>query len=175
MAVPRATRANLPNRYAFSLVRPPPPKHPTLSGPYRAVLAARPVATTSSASSQLAGRRGLSRCPGTVRMYGWRSRSGWSSSSAAVQPFEHKPPRLVGESGSGTTAGRPAELSIEMPHWSEQYGQCVPVGGATPPSSGRRVNSRCRLGNTARTRARIPPAELYLRQYGRVLRLDLLL
>ena len=60
--------------------------------PACAVIAA---AIRSSASSQLAGRNGSSR---ESRTSGVVSRSGWSSSSVAVAPLMHSPPRLTGKS-----------------------------------------------------------------------------
>src|SRR5918998_5849822 len=130
MAVRSTTRANLPNAYAFSLVSPPPPKQPTASAPYS--LWARLIEATvrSNASFQEAGRNSLLRSPGTERTSGVSSRCGWSSRLAAVQPLEHRPPRLVGNSAWGSRVAGRSPATIEMPHCSEQYGQWVRVGVA---------------------------------------------
>ena len=50
--------------------------------------------------------------PGRSRTSGVVSRSGWSSSSAAVQPFWHRPPRLVGNC-RGRTSTRPSASARE--------------------------------------------------------------
>ena len=87
----------------------------------------RPAATGWS------GRRGR------VRTSGVSSRCGWSSRSAAVQPLEHSPPRLVGKSCCGCSVAGRSPATIEIPHCSEQYGQCVRVGvELTAPSSAHR-------------------------------------
>jgi hypothetical protein len=44
--------------------------------------------------------------------------------------LEHKPPRLVGKSSCGCSVAGRSPASIEIPHCSEQYGQCVRVGVA---------------------------------------------
>ena len=125
-----ATRTNLPSVYAFSLVNPPPPNAPTLSGPYARWLVVTAATTRSRASSQPAWRSGLVRSAGSLRTSGCSSRSGWSSRSAAVQPLAHSPPRLVGNSvGASDTRRSPG--TSEMPHCSAQYGQCVAVGDLT--------------------------------------------
>ena len=71
--------------------RPPPPKTATASRPYAACVRTMPSATTSSASSHDAGTSSPSR-----RTRGVVSRPGVRRSSALVQPFWHRPPRLVG-------------------------------------------------------------------------------
>src|SRR6476659_3699371 len=122
-----ATLANLPRVYAFSLVRPPPPKTPTPSAPYRRWTRVMPSATRSSASSQDAGRSGLVRSPGTVRTNGVSSRSLWSNRFAAVHPLEHRPPRLVGKTSCGCSVAGRFPATITIPHCREQYGQWVAV------------------------------------------------
>ena len=124
-----ATRANLPSAYAFSLVSPPPPKTPDA---VRSVAAAgrdgcrrRPG---RAPRPRTAGRSGLVRSPGTVRTSGVSSRSRWSSRSAAVQPLEHRPPRLVGKSSCGCSVAGRSPATIKIPHCKEQYGQWVAVG-----------------------------------------------
>jgi hypothetical protein len=112
--------------YAFSLVSPPPPNAPTLSGPYSCWLRTMAATMRSYASSQVASRSGLPRSAGSLRTSGVSSRSEWSSSSAAVQPLAHSPPLLTGNSvGSSRTRGIPGVSA--MPHCSAQYGQCVSV------------------------------------------------
>ena len=120
-----------------------------------AVWASRmPETIAPRASSQEAGRNGLVRSPGTVRSSGLSRRCGWSRRSVAFQPFEHRPPRLVGKSGCGTErmAGPAASRCAVMltPHCSEQYGQCVSVGSwvAVDPTP------RCFWGRVSRTGAR---------------------
>ncbi len=128
--VASTVRANLPSVYAFSLVRPPPPKIATDAGPCSARSAASRVATTPSASSQLTARSSPStRSRGVVR------RSGVVSREALVQPFWHRPPRLVGKSRPVTVTGGPSgEVLAARPiaHCSAQYGQwvAVPAGSA---------------------------------------------
>src|SRR5919112_1230073 len=137
-----ATRANLPNWYACSLVSPPPPKQPTASRPCSAWVRSIAATIRSSASSHVDSTSGLVRSPGTARNSGRVSRSGWSSSSGADQTLEHRPPRLVGKSAGCSVAGRSPAV-IVTPHCSEQYGQwvcVVRVRGPTPASTpGRAV------------------------------------
>ena len=119
-----ATRANLPSRYAFSLVKPPPPNTPTASRPC-AICISRIVV---SAASQLTGSSGA---PFAARISGVVSRSGTASSSADVHPLRHSPPLLVGKSRAATLHAPSAGTSV-IPHCIAQYGQCVsvPAGGA---------------------------------------------
>ena len=160
------TRANLPSAYAFSLVRPPPPKTATASGPC-VVLDARGCrrrpGRARRPSSPGAARRAASRTSGVV------SRSGWSSSSAAVQPFWHSPPRLVGKSrrcdasppavvaraASSRTAGRStgsasplpgASAPVELPTVHRlSCRESVPPGGFR---SGSLLFRSCQVGLT---------------------------
>ena len=83
------------------------------------------VATRSSASSQVAGWSS----PSSPRRRGVVSRSGARSTWALVQPFWHRPPRLVGKSRPATVTGAPTARAPSSgaesvcAHWSAQYGQ----------------------------------------------------
>jgi hypothetical protein len=81
-----------------------------------------PAVTRVTASSQVAA---LSGAPFPSRTSGVNSRSGWSSSSAAVQPFWHSPPRFVGKSLGPTSTDPSARSCSVMPHCNAQYGQWV--------------------------------------------------
>ena len=156
LAVPSTTRANLPSRYAFSLVSPPPPNTPTASAPCSARVRASPAATRSSASGQLAERSGP---PGRSRSSGPVSRAARASSAGAVRPLPHSAPRFTGKSGrSSTSTGSPAPSApsaparsgpgdSRMPHCSEQYGQWVSVAAARAAGlvdvMPRKVAARC--------------------------------
>ena len=52
-------------------------------------------------------------------------RSGAVSTAADVQPFWHRPPRLVGKSRGRLTSTPPSPTSSRIAHWSAQYGQWV--------------------------------------------------
>ena len=127
----RTCRACRPSRWSARRRR----STPTRPGRTPAGLPRCRRRSRSSASSQVAGRSGLVRSPGTVRTSGVSSRSGWSSRSAAVQPLEHSPPRLVGKSACGCSVAGRSPATMQIPHCSEQYGQWVRVGVALTSSS----------------------------------------
>ena len=79
---------------------------------------------------------GWSGRPATVRTSGVSSRSVWSSRSAAVQPLEHSPPRLVGKSSCGCSVAGRSPATIKIPHCREQYGQWVAVGTGVRRAAG---------------------------------------
>ena len=115
------TRANLPSRYAFSLVSAPLPKAASASAPCASRRRISRSAMKSSATSQLTG---ASR-PASVRIIGAVSRPGWSSRSPEVNPLMHICPRFTGKVGSGRTVmsgrsgdGESALVTVvtDMPH-----------------------------------------------------------
>jgi hypothetical protein len=110
-----ATRANLPSRYAFSLVSAPLPNAASDSAPWRSRNATSVSATTSSAASQLTGAS----APSAVRISGLVSRAGCVMSEADVKPLMHICPRLTGKSGSAWTVsscGAASAIDTVIPH-----------------------------------------------------------
>jgi hypothetical protein len=65
------------------------------------------------------------------------SRSGCPSSSAALAPLMHRPPRFTGKPSRPVSSSVPSGRGVSViPHCREQYGQCVSVGAPTHPSVG---------------------------------------
>lgn len=109
--------------YAFSFVRPPPPKTPHASGPCSVRVRDSPSAIRSSASSQVAGTSvPPERTNGEVR----RTRD--ESTAGAVRPLPHSAPRFTGKSARSLTSTVPSGAGVRfIPHCRAQYGQCVGV------------------------------------------------
>lgn len=111
--VPSATRANLPSRYDFSLVRDPPPNTPTESAPYKFCARRNSLTILLKTASQLAGAS----VPSPPRISGASSLSGCFSVDAAVQPLMHSAPLFTGNVSSPMIAvSSPRAPSITIPH-----------------------------------------------------------
>ena len=124
-AVPSATRANLPSRYAFSFVSAPEPNTPIASGAVLA-LGSRGIASATRSSAVVPARRATARRAVADERRG-QPVAGGGAASSAVHPLMQSWPLLTGKCGSPCDAvGRRRRSSpISMPHWKAQYGQCV--------------------------------------------------
>ena len=100
-----ATRANLPSRYAFSLVSPPPPKTPTASAAVRRPARAA-IAGDDPVQRLVPADRAQLTVPGRGPA-GWSAASGWSSSSARGPALLAQAAAVGrGSPGAGTSTAR---------------------------------------------------------------------